>query len=199
MPYSLHELLNEGDVDFLSTVFLRYRSYIIHVARRVLRDTSLVEDVVSEVMIQVIKNLESCQNKNEEQLKSFLYTITRRRALNYQRDWQRGNPAVPLNELGEPEEQGRTIEETVADRVDAELLIKLIEGHDLQYAHMLQLRAIFDCSFEEISRMYNIDVEAARSRFYRGRRRIVFMLRRDGRFGRNVVKANLRNQRKCRK
>jgi RNA polymerase sigma-70 factor (ECF subfamily) len=102
---ALLEAVAEGDQDAMAAVFDRYSRIVYCIALRVLREPSLAEDVMQEVLLQVWRRPQSfvAQRGN---LSAWLSVVTRNRAIDVLR---KRAPLDPLGELPLPDPRDMTL------------------------------------------------------------------------------------------
>jgi len=88
-----------GNQDAMATVFDRYSRIVYCIALRVLHDTSLAEDVMQEVLLQVWKRPQSFVVQRGS-LSAWLSVVTRNRAIDVLR---KRAPMDPLGEMPLPD------------------------------------------------------------------------------------------------
>jgi RNA polymerase sigma-70 factor, ECF subfamily len=96
---ALLEAVAQGNQDAMAVVFDRYSRIVYCIALRVLREPSLAEDVMQEVLLQIWKRPQSfvAQRGN---LAAWLSVVTRNRAIDVLR---KRSPLDPLGELPLPD------------------------------------------------------------------------------------------------
>jgi RNA polymerase sigma-70 factor (ECF subfamily) len=103
---ALLQAVAEGDQDAMAAVYDRYSRIVYCIALRVLREPSLAEDVMQEVLLQVWKRPQSfvAQRGN---LSAWLSVVTRNRAIDVLR---KRAPLDPLGELPLPDPHDMALE-----------------------------------------------------------------------------------------
>jgi RNA polymerase sigma-70 factor (ECF subfamily) len=103
---ALLEAVAEGNQDAMAAVFDRYSRIVYSIALRVLREPSLAEDVMQEVLLQVWKRPQSfvAQRGN---LAAWLSVVARNRAIDVLR---KRSPLDPLGEMPLPDPRNMTLE-----------------------------------------------------------------------------------------
>jgi RNA polymerase sigma-70 factor (ECF subfamily) len=103
---ALLEAVAEGNQDAMAAVFDRYSRIVYCIALRVLREPSLAEDVMQEVLLQIWKRPQSfvAQRGN---LSAWLSVVTRNRAIDVLR---KRFPLDPLGDLPLPDPRDMALE-----------------------------------------------------------------------------------------
>jgi RNA polymerase sigma-70 factor (ECF subfamily) len=103
---ALLEAVAEGNQDAMAAVFDRYSRIVYCIALRVLKEPSLAEDVMQEVLLQVWKRPQSfvAQRGN---LSAWLSVVTRNRAIDVLR---KRFPLDPLGEMPLPDPRDMALE-----------------------------------------------------------------------------------------
>jgi RNA polymerase sigma-70 factor (ECF subfamily) len=96
---ALLEAVAEGNQDAMAAVFDRYSRIVYCIALRVLREPSLAEDVMQEVLLQVWKRPQSFVARRGS-LAAWLSVVARNRAIDVLR---KRSPLDPLGELPLPD------------------------------------------------------------------------------------------------
>jgi len=103
---ALLEAVAEGNQDAMAAVFDRYSRIVFSIALRVLREPSLAEDVMQEVLLQVWRRPQSfvAQRGN---LAAWLSVVARNRAIDVLR---KRSPLDPLGEMPLPDPRNMALE-----------------------------------------------------------------------------------------
>jgi RNA polymerase sigma-70 factor (ECF subfamily) len=103
---ALLDAVAEGNQDAMGAVFDRYSRIVYSIAMRVLREPSLAEDVMQEVLLQVWKRPQSfvAQRGN---LAAWLSVVARNRAIDVLR---KRSPLDPLGEMPLPDPRNMALE-----------------------------------------------------------------------------------------
>ena len=148
--------------DTVEEIYLRYRGLIKAVALAKLKDVPLAEDAVHEVMLTVIANVKKLQGRSQEEVKSFLYLVTRNVAVDLLRKEKRRS-AENIEELtlaGGVDPQQLVGERTVLECIDAMPPI---------YRDVLELTVCFGFTAVETARLLRVSPAAVRKRLERAR------------------------------
>jgi len=103
---ALLEAVAEGSQDAMAAVFDRYSRIVYCIALRVLREPSLAEDVMQEVLLQVWKRPQSFVSQRGN-LAAWLSVVTRNRAIDVLR---KRFPLDPLGDLPLPDPRDMVLE-----------------------------------------------------------------------------------------
>lgn len=106
---ALLDAVAEGNQDAMAAVFDRHSRMVYCIALRVLREPSLAEDVMQEVLLQVWKRPQSfvAQRGN---LAAWLSVVTRNRAIDVLRNRSPLSQLAPLDELHLPDPRDMALE-----------------------------------------------------------------------------------------
>lgn len=155
-------LENSAEKDLVEEIYLRYKGLIKYVALLKLKDVPLAEDAVHEVMLAVIANVKKLQNCSDEELKSFLYLVTRNVSVDLLRKEKRRS-AENIDELtlqggGDPQQ-----------KVGEQALLACIDSMPPIYRDVLELTVYYGFSAKEAAKLLHISPAAVRKRLERAR------------------------------
>ena len=103
---ALLEAVAEGNQDAMAAVYDRYSKIVYCIALRVLREPSLAEDVMQEVLLQVWKRPQSFVSQRGN-LAAWLSVVARNRAIDVLR---KRFPLDPIGDLPLPDPRDMTVE-----------------------------------------------------------------------------------------
>lgn len=70
-------------------VYRNYSNMMYKTALSIAKSPELAEDAVHETFLQIIKEIDFLRTNNENELKSYLYILTRERTIDFLRKWER--------------------------------------------------------------------------------------------------------------
>jgi RNA polymerase sigma-70 factor (ECF subfamily) len=151
----------DGDTEAFGILVERYRTELGRLAAGMLGDKDAAEDVLQEAFISAYRSLGSC--RDPEKFRTWFYTIVTNRC----RDALRRKPAVDIE----------TIEVAAKDRADApveddELAAKLERAMaklSPEQREVFVLREVEGRSYEEMSTLLDLKVDALRMRVMRAK------------------------------
>src|SRR5919198_3005040 len=157
---SLIARAKEGDLDAFAELVRRYERRVRSVLAQLLDDERDVEETAQDVFVQAWRNLE--RFRGEAAAYTWLYRIAVNEAL-----MRRRRKTLPTSELQETTLSGSDDAYAVADA--RALLIERLRALPIEYRTAVVLRDIEGLSNEEVARVLEISLAAAKSRIHRGR------------------------------
>ena len=164
----------KGDKQAFQVLFKKYREMVARLVYSIVRETSLVDDVVQEVFLLVFRNLSKFRHKSG--FKTWIYRIAVNEAL---RQMNRNKRWVPLPD-GEAEQslppstilvfqQGDSPERVIIESEQRALIQKAL--NTLKPAHRLALVLFYmeELSVEEIGEILAIPKGSVKSRLFYAR------------------------------
>jgi RNA polymerase sigma-70 factor (ECF subfamily) len=168
--------LKAGSEEAFAYVLGVYRNPIYTLIANILGNDTDAADVLQNVFVKVFRGIS--QFHGASTLKTWLYRIALREALNHRRGWFRRHVHEPFS----LDEEAAEPVEALADRPhpnnpyealeqsERQRLVKTaLEGLPRPYRAVLVLREIDGCSYEEISEILGIAEGTVKSRLMRGR------------------------------
>ena len=138
-------------------------------------DASLAEDLTSEVFVEVVRSIAGF--RQESDIRTWLYTIARRRWFHYLKWKKRQVPAQSIEEYRDG--TASTMEENVQNRETAEYIRKVLEREPDRTKKVFQLR-LEGYSFYEIGMKLGLSESSARVIHFRLRARLRKLLMEGG-------------------
>ena len=149
----------------MEEIYYRYKKLIKYLALSKLQKEDLAEDAVHEVMLIVIRNIQKLQSRNMDEVKAFIYLVTRSVSIDMLRKEKRREAAniedYPfLSSLNEDPQQN----------LGKDLIVKCIIDLPPIYREILELTAYFGLSIKECAAVLKISQPTARKRLERARK-----------------------------
>ena len=163
MAMSDRELLEQakgGDLDAFAEFVRAFERRIRTVLYRLLDDARDVDEAVQDTFVQAWRNLE--RFRGDAAPNTWLYRIAVNEAL-----MRRRRKTVPESELQEATMSGDEDDYAAADA--RAFLIERLRALPIEYRTAVVLRDVEGLSNEEVSRVLDISLAAAKSRIHRGR------------------------------
>lgn len=179
--------LQAGSDEAYDYVLSLYRNPVYRLVSHILGNEYDAADVLQNVFIKVVRGIS--QFHGQSSLKTWMYRIAVREALNYRRGWFRrhlhepfsldedsAEPVVAL--AGKPDFSDPY--ETLQQAERQQLVKTALDGLPVLYRTVLVLREIEELSYEEIAQVLGIADGTVKSRLMRGRellrRKLSFVL-----------------------
>lgn len=148
----------------VEAIYRQYGKLIKYVALSRLQKEDWAEDAVHEVMMRVILHIEKIKGCTEEELKGFLYLVTRNICNDILRKETR-RAAEELDSLWQTPKSGSDPQEQLGAQILADYIAALPD----RYRDPLELTAYYGFSAKEAAKLLNITPAACRKRLERAR------------------------------
>jgi RNA polymerase sigma-70 factor (ECF subfamily) len=168
--------LQAGSDEAYDYVLSVYRNPVYRLVAHILGNEYDAADVLQNVFVKVVRGIG--QFHGQSSLKTWMYRIAVREALNYRRGWFRRHVHEPFSldeDSGEPmaalaeESEFSDPYETLQQAERQQLVKTALEGMPVLYRTVLLLREIEELSYEEIAQVLGIADGTVKSRLMRGR------------------------------
>lgn len=165
-------LETEAQKDKFEYIYTNYCTYMLIVANDISHDFYSAEDIVHETFLELVRIIDSVRLSNEKELKSFLWLLTRHKAI----DYFRKNSKLQLTGedlLSNYEDTHHADPETIAlGNVQFEKLVSKVMSLKEIYQTPLLLR-VKGYKIDEIAHLLNISTENVKIRLFRARKMIL--------------------------
>ncbi|GHA75385.1 RNA polymerase sigma factor SigZ [Pontibacter akesuensis] len=149
----------------VAPVFLEYEAQLKGFVQKRVKDKAEADDILQQLYLKLYKNCEQLEEVNN--LKAWLYQVTRNTVLDFYRSTARRQSLNPEVEMHEPEELPEKA------RQDVEALVEpLINLLPIEYAEALRLSELEGMSQKEVAARLGISYSGAKSRVQRGREKL---------------------------
>ncbi len=159
----------------LAELFETYYKDIYTYLYSLSHDASLSEDLASEVFVEVVRSVSSF--RGESDIKTWLFTIARRKWFGYLRKKNRQIPTQSIHDLYDAPELGR--ENNAAAREAAEQIWQILNQEPELTRNVVRMR-LDGYSYYEISVRYQISEASARVLYFRAKAKIKKHLEKEG-------------------
>jgi RNA polymerase sigma-70 factor (ECF subfamily) len=168
--------LQAGSEEAYDYILSLYRNPVYRLAAHILGNEYDAADVLQNVFVKVVRGI--AQFHGQSSLKTWMYRIAVREALNYRRGWFRRHlhepfsldeeSAEPIVALADRPDLGNPYE-TLQQNERQRLVQTALEALPVLYRTVLVLREIEELSYEEIAQVLGIADGTVKSRLMRGR------------------------------
>jgi len=168
--------LQAGSEDAFAYVLERYRNPIYSMVAQILVSEADAADVLQNIFVKVFRGIG--QFHGQSTLKTWLYRIAVREALNFRRGWFRRHFHEPFSIDDEPADpSGNLVKapaadgpyETLEQSERQEMVKSALEGLPRPYRAVLVLREMEELPYDEIADMLGVPEGTVKSRLMRGR------------------------------
>ena len=163
----------KGNTKFFEILIDRYQIPIFNLTYKMTRVTEDAEDLTQIVFIKAYENLDQYVSKYK--FFSWLYRIGINETLNYI------NSSKRINELDESSVSDKKDPMNILDQKElGDKINEAIAQLDKQYSELIILKHIQDYSYDEISKILDLDVKKVKSRLYSARQMLKDILSKQG-------------------
>ena len=159
----------------LAELFEHYYKDIYTYLYSLSHDASLSEDLASEVFLEVVRSISTFRGKSD--MKTWLFTIARRRWYAYLRSKNRQVPTQSIHDLYDSPELGMTDGDPSEDV--AAIIREILAAEPVLTQRIVQMR-LDGYSYYEIAENQQISESSARVIFFRAKAKIKKHLEKEG-------------------
>lgn len=168
--------LQAGSEEAFAYVLERYRNPIYSMVAQILVSEADAADVLQNIFVKVFRGIG--QFHGQSTLKTWLYRIAVREALNFRRGWFRRHFHEPFSIDDEPAEPAAKLAmapaasgpyETLEQSERQQLVKTALDALPRSYRAVLVLREMEDLPYDEIADMLGLPEGTVKSRLMRGR------------------------------
>lgn len=169
---------NDNDREKAAYIYRLYGSTMLYTAKRILIDTYLAEDAVSEAFIRIIDNLEKIDTIDCYRTRGFVVKITRNVSLDMIRKRTRGK-TINIDDFSDYTECEDPVFDDITAREACSIIKKAISKLSCNYSDILYLKIMYDYSNTEISKIRGISEENVKMRLSRARKALKEQIMKD--------------------
>jgi len=157
---------NESARSKTERIYLQYRYLMFSEANKILNDSYLAEDAVSQSFLKIIKNLHKIDENNVPATRSFVVIICRNVSLDILKN-KNNNTDIDDLEI----ESGEQSPENIAiDMLGVERIAAAIAELPEIYRDIVLLKHHYDYTREEIAKMLDLPFETVKKRLHRAKK-----------------------------
>lgn len=159
---------NISSSDLIAEIFNRYRHNMKNIAYGILKDNQYAEDVVSESMIKIIKNIKMIDDIETKRCANFIYVITKNTALDlYRKIKTESNNCVTTDNIEIINKMEASVD---CDRFESiGMYLKELEDMEID---IIGLKYGDGFTYKEIGLMLNMSEDAVRQKTARIRKKL---------------------------
>ncbi|MCL6567127.1 MAG: sigma-70 family RNA polymerase sigma factor [Acidobacteriia bacterium] len=170
--------LQAGSATAFDWLVTHYHAPVYNLVYSILGDAADAADVTQEVFLKAYRGIQGFRGGSS--LKTWLYRIGVREALNHRRWWRRhlrwqtsmDDPNPDGRQPAEPEATAATPFDSLATREVQQAVRRALAQLPESYRSAVILRDLEGFAYEEIAELLDISVGTVKSRILRGRRRL---------------------------
>lgn len=157
-------------------IYLKYRYTFLHVAKSIVRDHQLAEDIVHETFLKIIERLDDIDDISCSKTKSFFVTIVKHKSIDTLRKIKK-EENIPLEEIEYflKDDTPIPIDEIISQD-GYRKLVEYIGQLDEKYRAVLELKYIQGYSDKDIADMLDITPKNVNVRTFRARKMLIKMI-----------------------
>lgn len=176
MLFYLNLIETEENRDKFEKIYLEYRYTLLYVAKSIVNDHQLAEDIVHETFLKTIENLDKIDGILCSKTKSFFVTIVKHKSIDEIRKIKR-EENTPLDDVEYLLKDDAPLPlDNIIDQDGYNKLLEYIKHLDEKYSTVLQLKYIQGYSEKEIAEVLDITPKNANIRIFRARKMLVKMI-----------------------
>lgn len=155
------------DDQAFSNLFQAYSSLMFYIAKDILKDAYLAEDIVQEAFIKVIQNPQAVIHGDEAKTRSFLCTITRNLAINL---YHKNKRVISLDQVEEAYFVAQKSPSAEMAYFDAHPLDEAIRKLPALYRDVLVMAHVYEMETRQIAFYFGLKDATVRKRLERARK-----------------------------
>lgn len=157
-----------NDQEFFKNLYEQYETGLFKYAYYFLKDYHRSEDVLQDVFLKVARNIKSIRDKEEKDIRNYLYISVKHRIYDiFRKEQQLQVATVDFLENMRDEYASREID-NIATK---ELAVKVLNSLDDKYSDALYLHFVVGFKEKEIADGLNIKINTVRQHIARGRKK----------------------------
>ena len=164
-----------GDVDAYSVLVHKYHRNLLAFIFRIVRDAHLAEDIVQEVFLKVYKQLPGFDPDQGTPFPAWLYIAARNQCISELRKQDRAE-FMPAELLQRIAAEGENAEAALISREEREALAASVTELPEPFRTTI-LMSLHGASLDDIARRCGVPQATVKSRLFRARERIKFLLK----------------------
>ena len=172
IPMILLNIQNDADRAFMVQLYEDYKGLMYKTALRIAGNRSDIDDMISESMVALIRNIHSIQSYEKPALMRYIESVVRSRVYNHLRNEGRKAKYTFLDDgttLGSVPSQGDSVERIIEKSEEIERLKIAIQQLSEADQEILDMKYHRDLKNDEIAEELGITKESARKRITRAR------------------------------
>lgn len=175
----LSMLDTQEEKDKFTELYEQYQHFCWYAANQLLGDAQLSEDAVQETFLALTRHLDKIEETDSPRTRKFLLTITKNKAIDILR--KRGGAAQELEFDPEQEQASgtRDLLDQYITRENYEHLLACILELDEAYRVVFEYKFVHELTDAETAQLMGITPKLVNVRYYRARRKLQEMLKKE--------------------
>ncbi len=158
----------EEEKSKFNRLYNMYQDTVLKAAYYQTKDATLAEDASQEAWLTIASNIGSVRDYNETELKSFLITVAKNKAIDLCRK-QRSDAFINLESIKELEAEEDFISKLEGEEAYGFLVHKILDL-PIIYQEVLKLRLINNISYKGIAKILSLNINTVKARIKKGRK-----------------------------
>lgn len=167
--------VKSGEIEAFLHLVEKYHRRLLIFIHRLVNDKCIVEDIGQDVFLNVYKSLDNFDEKAGVPFSAWLFIAARNRALSELRK-QRGIKKTGLDESIDPVDQRLTGIELLIDKEQRKVIEDCLEQLPKIYRNVI-IKSLQGDSIKEIAQFEDITTGTVKSRLFRARGKLKFLVR----------------------
>lgn len=164
------------DRDFMEQLYREHYRLMFATAWKYSDNKDIVEDIVSDGCVSLMKNLHTLRTLDSHKLKAYIVTTIRNTSFDYF-DKQKNNRVIPIDNEGiENLTNKQDLEKKVFLQEELASVCEAIDMLSQKEQQVMRMKFFMDLSDEEIAERVGISVNSIRSYISRARKRLKAMI-----------------------
>ena len=166
-----------GEQEKFKEIYEHYRHFMWYLANQKLQDEHLAEDAVQEAFLALTRHLDKVEDIYSPRTKRFLSTIVRSKAVDILR---KREPEQELEDCMEDGRGGTDILEQYLRKEHYNRLVSCILELDDRYRTVFEYKYLYQMTDAEIGDILGISAKNVNVRYFRARKKLQEMIRKEG-------------------
>lgn len=168
------------DQEKFTEIYELYRHFMWYVANQKLQDEQLAEDAVQEAFLALLRHLDKVEEVHSPRTRKFLATIVRSKAVDILR---KQRPEEELTEYLSEDKGSADLLERYLTLENYNRLTSCILELDDAYRVVFEYKYLYEMKDSEIGDILGISAKNVNVRYFRARKKLQEMLRKEGAVG----------------
>jgi RNA polymerase sigma-70 factor, ECF subfamily len=168
----LLESLDEVEQDFVKNIYTEYGKTVYAIAYDIVGNKDDAGDVLSQVMIKVIKNLTNFTGKSRKEIRSLIVIYSRNTVIDiYRQNKRRMNKED--NEEPDIKDYDTDIEKLILSDETAKIIAEALLKLDPEYKDIILLKYVHGYKSSKIAELFNITEDNVNTKLHRAKKQLL--------------------------
>lgn len=157
-----------GEREGFEALISKYHSYVYKYLCKISDNDLIVEDLVQETFIKMIRNIDKFDIKGKAKFSSYLITISKNCYIDYYRKERKRINDIPIEETLNFEGYRKSIDEIVVDKMYKIEIFDAINDLTVDQQIAIKMKYIEDMTIKEIGEILKVEPKTIKSRIHNG-------------------------------